>query len=501
MPALRPSLLACFSPRAAGRGLALLLVFSLLMSACLPAIPAAAPPDDPQPQVTATRPGMPTLLPTPPDPGGASPTATPNPTPTPDPLASLDGLQITFAHPWVGGLSQLIDQEVDRFNQSNQWGLHVVVERGGSSMALAQRIESAAGDNPLPDLLIAPSDNLLYWHLYTGNLRPLNDLLLDERWGLSEGQRADFALVFWQQDQQDGNQLGIPVQRAPRVFFYNLSWASDLGFARPPDSLDAFREHACAAARANNTDLSGSNDGSGGWMVDTDGWTIYAWLKSFGLADALQGDPPRLTFSQPATLQAAEFLRGMVDEGCAFFGRVPPEEAFATRRTLVYSASLLDLPILSATMTRLQSQDVWMALPFPGSDRPVAVVSGLSYGVLRGDPQRELAAWLFLRWMLQPEIQARILQTGGGFPVGAASASLAQAEMRRLYPAWGATLQWIPIAQPAPPSGEWRVARFVLEDAFWQALQSYLPADQIPRIVNQIDPTVREVLEVRTRVR
>ncbi|MEW6648823.1 MAG: extracellular solute-binding protein [Chloroflexota bacterium] len=465
---------------------ALALLLGLLLSACLPAAPAGPQPT-PQPQATNTRPVLPTQ------------TATPNLTPTPDPLAGLRGLQITFAHPWVGDLSRLIDQQVDRFNQTNEWGLHVIVQRGGSSMALAQQIESAS--DPLPDLLVAPSENLLYWHLRTDKLRPLNDLLLDEHWGLSEGQRADFPLVFWQQDQQDGNQLGIPAQRAPRVFFYNLSWASELGFSRPPDSLEAFREHACAAARANNADPSGDNDGSGGWMVDTDGWTIYAWLESWGLENPLQGDPPRLTFSQPATLQAAEFLRGMVDEGCAFFGRIPPEEAFATRRALYFSTSLLDLPILSATMTRLGSNDVWMALPFPSSNRPVVIVSGLSYGILRSQPEREMAAWLFLRWMLQPEVQARVLHTGGGFPIGAASANLAQAELRTLYPAWGATLQWIPFAQPTPPSGEWRIARFVLEDAFWHVLQSYLPVSEIPRIVSQIDPTVREVLEARAGTR
>jgi hypothetical protein len=56
-------------------------------------------------------------------------------------------------------------------------------------------------------------------------------------------------------------------------------------------------------------------------------------------------------------------------------------------------------------------------------------------------------------------------------------------------------LQWIPIAQPLPPSGEWRFARFILEDAFWQVLQYYVPVAQIPTVLNQIDPTIREVVE------
>ncbi|MEW6505363.1 MAG: extracellular solute-binding protein [Chloroflexota bacterium] len=465
----------------------LLVLLIWLLSACSPVLPSPQV-EETTPQITRTRPAMPTLMQT--------NTPTPAYTPTPDPLVELRGLEMRLLYPWTGSLAAALQQAVDDFNQTNEWGIKVLAESSGSSMATAQRLETPPPEAVPPDLIIAPSEHLLYWHANGNRIRPLNDFLLDPRWGLSEARRADFPLVFWQQDQADGQQIGIPALRAPRVFFYNLTWASELGFNRPPESAADFKQHACAAAQANNTDRTGANDGSGGWMVDTDGWTIYAWLKSFGLNNSLQGEPAHLTFNQPQTLQAAEFLRGMVDEGCAFFGRIPPEEAFATRRALYFSSSLLDLPILAAAMQRSGSEDVWMALPFPTSDRPVVVVGGLSYAILRSQPERELAAWLFIRWMTQPEVQAALLQAGGGYPLGAASATLAQEAMRQKYPAWLPTLQWIPIAQPLPVSGEWRFARFILEDAFWQALQYYVPPDQLPAIINQIDPTLREVLEM-----
>ncbi len=465
------------------------LLFTLLgwlLTACSAAM-TRTPAEESPPPIARTRPVMPTPL--------QSPTPPPASTPTPDPLAELRGLEIRLLYPWTGSLGAALQQAVDDFNQTNPWGIQVRAESSGSSMATAQRLETPQPETVPPDLIIAPSEHLLYWHTHGNRIRPLNDFLLNPQWGLSEARRADFPLAFWQQDQAEGQQMGIPALRTPRVFFYNLTWASELGFSRPPESAEDFRQHACAAAQANNTDRTGSNDGSGGWIVDTDGWTIYAWLKSFGLNNPLQGDPARLSFNQPQTLQAAEFLRGMVDEGCAFFGRIPPEEAFATRRALYFSASLLDIPILTAAMQRLGSQDVWMALPFPVSDRPVVVVGGLSYGILRSQPERELAAWLFIRWMTEPEVQADLLQAGGGYPLGAASAMLAQEAMIKKYPAWGPTLQWIPIAQPLPVSGEWRFARFILEDAFWQALQYYVPVAQIPAALNQIDPTLREVIE------
>jgi hypothetical protein len=39
------------------------------------------------------------------------------------------------------------------------------------------------------------------------------------------------------------------------------------------------------------------------------------------------------------------------------------------------------------------------------------------------------------------------------------------------YPAWQQAISWIPIAQSSPRSADWRLARGVLEDSFWQYLQ------------------------------
>jgi multiple sugar transport system substrate-binding protein len=466
---------------------------AMILAACQP-VPV---PSDPIPALTpveSTRPSLPTPI---------QPTAaTPTQTATPEflvPLEQLDEVKITLWHPWVGELAQEIDQQVDHFNQTNEWDIHVMVKRSGSSMALAQQFEQAiSADAEVPDIVIAPSEHLQYWHERDEQIVVLNDLLSDPVWGLSEQQRAGFPFVFWQQDQTEGLQLGIPVQRTARVFYYNLTWASELGFARPPGTLEEFKNQACAAAAANNAGGVRDNYNTGGWIVDTDGLTTYAWLKSFGLDNPFQSDPPHFAFDQPATQQAFEFLRGMLDEGCAWFSRSPAsDEQFALRRALFYSGDLLDLPMQTRTMERMESQDVWMLIPFPGfvSDRPTVIVNGLSYGILKSTSEAELAAWLFVRWMNDSEIQYNLLQVGGGLPVTSASANMAE-DLRRQYPQWGPALQWIPIAQAAPTVSDWRVARFVIDDAAWYALQFYVEPDQIAAIPAQIDATIQEVLEV-----
>ncbi|MRR32128.1 extracellular solute-binding protein [bacterium] len=324
-------------------------------------------------------------------------------------------------------------------------------------------------------------------------VRPLNDLIADPYFGLNEQERADFPLAFWQQDQSGGSQVGIPAQRDLPVMFYNQTWATELGFSQPPLTVDAFKQQACAAAFVNSHDRFAANDGTGGWIVNTDGLVVYSWLRSFGLEDALSGEPLQFHFNQPQTETALTFVRSLVDESCAWFSRTTASnEYFANRQALMYTGHLSDLALQSKTNARLNSTDNWTVLPFPDSDRPVTVASGLSYAILRSNPAAEAAGWLFVRWMSLPENSAQLLLAGGGLPVSTAAVEIAQSQMEE-SPQWAQTLQWMPTVDSAPPVAGWRIARFVLQDAFWQALQSFTTVDDFPSILEQIDATIIEV--------
>ncbi len=440
--------------------------------------PAAAPAATATPRITAVSP--------------AEPTATHSSGVVPE---QLDGLQIQFWHPWSGEMSREIDLLVDQFNQSNEWGVHVIVHRSGSSMALVREVDQAAsGGETLPQVVAAPSEYLLTWLERDELILPLDSWINDPVWGLSEQQRAEIALVFWLQDQSHDRQAGIPAQRTARVLIYNQTWARELGFDAAPQTVEDFREQACAAALALRSDSDIHNDGMGGWIIDWNGLTVYSWLKSFDLETVVRGDPPKFVFNQPESLQALTFLRALQDDGCAWLARnQDPQDYFSTRRALFYSADLLDLPMQVGAQTRTASQDEWAVLPFPGDPRPTLVVSGLSYGVLRSFPNAELAGWLFIRWMNSAENQARLLAAGGGLPISVSAASRAAEKMGEI-PQWASVNALIPLAQPAPPAAGWRAARFVLEDAAWQAMQSHIPPEQIPDILAELDATIAEVL-------
>lgn len=469
------------------RFVSLFVVLALLAGGCQTATQKTQTPPAETPNVDGTP--VPEAVSTQP-----APTATPTYLVPPD---QLQGLTIRFTHPWIGGLADAMDELAAEFNRTNEWGIVVEVSSAGSSMALADLIENGGDDDGKPQVVIAPSEHLLSWLERGSLIRPLNDLIADPIFGLSEQQRVDFPLVYWQQDQSNGVQAGIPVQRDAPVIYYNQTWAAELGFTSPPATMDTFKQQTCAAADAINHDPFYANNGTGGWIVNTDGLVVYSWLLAFGLEDALSGDPLAFHFNQPATQQAFTYFRSLFDEGCIWFARsTASNEYFANREALMYTGNLSDLALQTKTQARVESTDEWTILPFPSGAQPVVVASGLSFGVLNSTPDQELAAWLFVRWMSQPASNSRILLAGGGLPVNDAAARLVDHEIQN-SPLWSEAVRWASTAQPAPPVSTWRIARFVLQDAFWQSLQSFTKIEDFPLILEQIDATIAEVESIR----
>ena len=468
-----------------------LLLLALLLSACQSA-PLSSSAPAPASPIATPRPAaaLPTLPPAP------SPTSTPPPHLQVDP-ESLRGLQLTFLHPFYADSAAALASLTDEFNQTNVWGLHVKLQAPGSAGLMNQAVADALQDGPLPHILAAESAQLAAWEAAQPTFADLNDYIQDPNWGLAAEERASFFPNFWEGDSAaDGTrQLALPALRTARLMVYNQTWAEELGFSAPPTNEKELELQLCAALQANLADTDRANDGTGGWIVDNDPYTILTFLAAFG-EDPTQVGDRAYTFNTPANRDAFAYLRGLFDRTCAWNSRQPePQEYFSTRRTLLYTASLQDLPRQERLQTRLNPNDSWTVLPFPAiAADPLVIASGHSYAVTLAKPEEQLGAWLFIRWLSLPRHQARLAQTAAAWPVSQAALDLMQ-DYAASHPQWAAAAKWIPQARPAPRSGDWARTQYVLQDAAWQLFQANLSAEQIPDLLTQLDDTIPDVLQ------
>ena len=120
------------------------------------------------------------------------------------------------------------------------------------------------------------------------------------------------------------------------------------------------------------------------------------------------------------------------------------------------------------------------------------MIYGSSYIVLKSSDEEQLAAWLFVRWMLSPENQARWVQSTGLFPLRASSMTLLS-DYRTSHPQWDAAVALIPNGHIQPQLASWRTVRVMVGDAVTRIFRVNMPSGQVSAVLAQMDSTVREL--------
>lgn len=414
-------------------------------------------------------------------------------------LSSVKGKTLLFWHPWSGDLAKAVDVAVTDFNQKNPWGIQVKAQAWYSAGALYDAVEAGAKrqSQALPQVVAATSDQLAEWAVNEDWLADLTAYIQDGQAGMAEAEIKSFQPVFWAEDQSGDRRWGVPALRSAQVIFYNQTWANELGFQSPPQTPEAFKEQACAAAKANNSLGNTNLTGTGGWLVDNDALTTLSWMSAFGAKAIPDAEGQPYTFESPAAEKAVTFLRGMFDQGCAWTGKdLSPYSYFSQRMALFYTGSSSNLLVQSRSQTQFKSKDSWTVLPFPGEDgKPLTYTSGYSYALFTTkDASEQLAGWLFVRWLEQPEVAVRLAKALPSIPVSEGVTAQIGKDSSQ-FP-WPMLLSLVESARPAPSLSTWRDVRRLFEDAAWQIYR--LPTDQVnqvlPQTLPQLDAAVKDML-------
>lgn len=429
-----------------------------------------------------------------------SPTATSNPTPTPTATSAiligaqeLEGVEITLWHPWSGKTGEAIQTAVEEFNKQNPYGVHAESQYQGTYNDLYALIDSAQSSKELPSLAIGYDYTILGWLKNGKGVADLNSYVEDPTWGLTQAEKADFYPVVLEQGVQEGERFGFPAERLTRLMVYNLSWAEELGFNSPPQSVQEFQNQACVAAKVNKQNTDPTDDRTGGWLIDTSHSTVFSWLSAFG-AEITTPDGKDYQFNTPAAAEALTFLKDLYDSGCAWEPQnTDPKEAFAERRALFITLPLIELPQLQESMLTAENQDIWSVLAIPGKNRdPLIDLYGPFYAVFAESQEERLAAWLLIKWLVAPEQQARFIEARGSYPTRNSALQLLR-KYAKENPQWLQATEFIPEAVSEPSLVSWDDVRWMLEDVGSQLFRYYYTADRIPLTLDLMDETAEEL--------
>jgi sn-glycerol 3-phosphate transport system substrate-binding protein len=335
------------------------------------------------------------------------------------------GLTIWFPLPTGGPLKEAMDDLVQRFNSSHT-DVRVTLELTGDYNQNYQKLQTSivAGNPPdaaMLELMQVPE------FADAGVLLALDELSRQKDFNFADLAPALLGNSYWK-----GNLFAIPWQRSTTMMYYNVDAFKEAGqpeFSPPQTWEEVRRIGPRLMTRQGEQVLRYAIEGS----FDGD-WLFEGLVYSFG-GKVVSEDGKRAMFNQQPAVEALTLLRDLAKKDRILY--VNPNfsgviENFIAGRSAMTVHSSFALALITD-----RARFRWSVAPIPGGPAgPVHNAGGGNFVIFaKTNPDRQRAAWEFIKWMTAPANTAFYSMRTGYLPVRTSAMDDAQLkEHYRRYP-------------------------------------------------------------------
>ncbi len=338
-------------------------------------------------------------------------------------LESVDptGQTITYWHQYQNDSAQgnTMAAIVDAFNKNNEWGITVDASFQGNYSTLQETISNGIISGELPNLVAGYANAAASFALDKSTV-DLMPYLTSPKWGL--GDNPDINQGLLNADTVDGQLLAFPNQSSAQVFAYNQTLLSSVGIDAPPTTIDEFKTDACTVANAtgaNGEDLQG-------YAFTTDASAFESWVASMG--GSIYQDGKFVFADNDAVKNTLQMYQDLYNQGCAY----TPAEQYGDQTD--FNNGVLAFYVTSTAgftyvISGFQSSGVtadWGIQTFPHTDDNQIIQAFVpSIIMMPSTPEKQLASWLFLKYLATPDVGVQWSEGSGYFnPVPSSAAAL-----------------------------------------------------------------------------
>jgi len=347
--------------------------------------------------------------------------------PTEEPVVDLyadvvPATEITFWHQHSGDREVSLLEIVDEFNATNGYGITLTAEYAGGYGDIFTKMLPILNTADVPDIVVGYQNQIATYQL-ADSIWNMSEVMDSPTWGMPQADQDDFFPGFFAQDifPSFGNaRLGLPPNRSMEVMYYNMDWLTELGYDAPPATPEEFKEMACAATA--NPYSGATAEGSLGYQLSVDASRFASWTFAFG-GDMFDYENNLYDVNSDAAVAAFEYLQDLFDEGCATIvtERYGDQTDFGNGTLLFTVGSSSGLPYYGSAVEGGANFE-WSVAALPNAGTPKQDVYGASVSIPKSTPERQLAAWLFVKYYTSPDVQAKWAKASNYFPVRASVA-------------------------------------------------------------------------------
>lgn len=370
---------------------------------------------------------------------GAAPAAS-----TSNPVDAVDltskKVQLTFWHHLSGPKADKLGSIVDAFNGS-QNAVSVRLENQGNSYTdLYKKLLTSVAGGQLPDLAEAyPSQVSEYQSANV--VVVLDDYIASSKYGLSKAEQDDFIKPYWNESvyPEYGNKhLSFPFSKSFLATYFNADRLKALNYAKTPDQW-TWDDFAAVAKGV-------TSGGTKGWAIAIDASTYDGMVFSRG-GKLISDDQKHWLLNQQPGVDSLAFYEAAVREGWGY------KTAQSGADQVDFGAGRAVLLLATSSNFANQTKEIngngrfnWgiANIPHSAGASPATVLYGGSLAIFKSTPEKQLAAWQFMKYFSSPEVTADWSVATGYTPVrqSAVQSAKVQAEMKN-NPPYGVLLNQI----------------------------------------------------------
>ena len=407
-------------------------------------------------------------------------------------LESVDpqGQEVVFWYQHQRAREQALLEMIDDFNRANPHHIRVRGEFAGSYGDIYNKMVVGLQGGIVADLVVA-YQNQAREYLLADGIVDLNPYMTSPKWGLSQEAAADYVQAFLRQDRLGGRQIALPPNRSIEVLYYNIDWLRELGAGEPPATWEEFAR-LCRAARDRPFSGNAAGTRSLGFVLDEDASRVASMTFSRG-GDFLDPEGAAYTLDTPETAASLRLMQSLVAEGAVELMGEPygDQTAFNVGEALFMLRSTSGLPFVQEGVASGAGFGWGVAPPPRTAQEPVVNFYGASLSVCRTTPERQVAAWLFLKWFTEPLQQARWVKASNYFPVRRSTRRLL-ADYLEQNPRYASAYRLLEYGKAEPSLPGYQAVRRLISSTVVRVVQGADVESSLRRLQREAEATLED---------
>ena len=391
---------------------------------------------------------------------------------------------LIFWHTQSQDNAALLQEIVDDYNATDP-PMTVSLRYVGGYTELFRKVRATIATNKMPPDLVVAYESMVAEYIELGAAAALDDYITDPEIGLPPESLADIfpSILAGNRYPSYGNHYyTFPFTKSILMMYTSRALLREAGLSGdPPKTWDEFKA-MCAAVR---------KMGKEGYALSVDASTINGIVMSFG-GSVLDEQNRRALFDSPAGLAAFELIHDMARAGLCY---QIDRRSYGDRKD--FSSGRCAFMIRSSTTRPYLENDIgdrfdWDLAVIPQGTAeqaerdPVTVLFGANIAVLKTTPERQRAAWRFVKYFVSRDVTAKWALGTGYLPVRESAA--ATPAVRAFFsenPRNRRAFDALPHARTEPGVAGWQAVRTEIELAEADAVRGRIPPGEIAAKLNR----------------